>query len=285
MSTRIHPNSRIGTVYLRVSDLERSLRFYKEVVGMQVMEAEKGTAILGAGDGRRLLRLREVKHATVLPRRSAAGLYHYAILLPDRKSLGLVLRHLLASGIHVGHSDHLVSEALYIADPDNNGIELYADRPQHLWRRDAKGEYIMALDPIDKEGLLREAGDTPWNSLPAGTTVGHIHLHVSDLAAAQRFYHDTLGFNIMAHMADSALFVAAGDYHHHIGLNIWAGKGARPAPDDATGLDRFEIVVPDKAELGRIAVRLRQAGIPFQADGDTLVLHDSSGIALHIMVQ
>ncbi|WP_135553544.1 VOC family protein [Paenibacillus cymbidii] len=284
MSASIHPDSRIGNVYLRVSNLERSLRFYTEVVGMRVLEEGNGAAILGAEDGRRLLRLREVEHAIVPPRRSAAGLYHFAILLPDRKSLGLVLRHLLAAGVHVGHSDHLVSEALYIADPDNNGIELYADRPQHLWRRDAKGEYAMALDPIDKEGLLREAGDTPWSGLPAGTTIGHIHLHVSDLAAAQRFYHDVLGFNIMGHMADSALFIAAGDYHHHIGLNIWAGQGAQLAPDNATGLDRFEIVVPDKTALDEIVFRLQQAGIPFEAAPDTLALHDSSGIALQIMV-
>ncbi|MBP3964692.1 VOC family protein [Paenibacillus lignilyticus] len=286
MSFVIDAAARIGMVYLRVSNMERSLAFYREVIGLRVLSQGEGTAELGVQDSSApLLHLREIPHAVPRPRRSGAGLYHYALLVPDRKSLGLALRNLIASGIHIGQADHFVSEALYIADPDNNGIEIYRDRPREEWERDEKGHYVMGLDPIDWEGLLAEAGDTPWSGLPVGTTVGHIHLHVSELPTAEHFYNDVLGFELVAQMADSALFIAAGGYHHHIGLNVWAGIGAELTPENAPGLDYFEIVLPTEVAQMALFSRLQAASVPLQTNRGTVIVRDPSGIEIHLIVQ
>ncbi|SDX62950.1 VOC family protein [Paenibacillus sp. CF384] len=286
MSFVIDAGAQIGKVHLRVSDLERSLAFYREVVGLQVLSQGEGTAELGAQDSSApLLHLREIPNAVPRPRRSGAGLYHYALLVPDRKSLGLSLRNLVASGIHIGQADHFVSEALYIADPDNNGIEIYRDRPREEWERDEKGQYVMGLDPIDWEGLLAEAGDAPWSGLPAGTTVGHIHLHVSELPTTEHFYHDVLGFELVAQMADSALFISAGGYHHHIGLNVWAGIGAELTPENAPGLDYYEIVLPNETAQMALFARLQAASVPLQTDRGTVIVRDPSGIEIRLIVE
>ncbi|UUZ81157.1 VOC family protein [Paenibacillus sp. P26] len=282
MAYRIHPDTAIGQVKPRVSDLERSVGFYREVVGLKVLRSANGTAELTADGVRALLLITELPDAVVPPRRSAAGLYHFAILLPDRESLGMALRNLIRGGIHIGHSDHLVSEALYITDPDNNGIEIYADRPRSRWKRDENNEYIMTLEPIDWDGLLGAGGEEPWAGLPRDTTIGHIHLHVSDLEKTRSFYNGVLGFDITAHMDDSALFFSAGGYHHHIGLNTWAGVGTPLAPPNATGLDYFTITIPDRTELETLAQRLTEAAIPIRKDGESIIVHDPSGIEIRL---
>ncbi|QHW32932.1 VOC family protein [Paenibacillus rhizovicinus] len=286
MSNEIAARTSIGTVQLRVSQLQQSLEFYQSVVGLRLLSQDRTSAELGVPDSERpLLRLIEIANAVPRPRRSGAGLYHAALLLPDRRSLGLALRNLIASGIHVGQSDHLVSEALYISDPDNNGIEIYRDRPRHEWQWDANGHVRMAVDPIDWDGLLAEAGDAPWNGLPAGTTVGHIHLHVTELPTTEHFYVDVLGFNLVAHMADSAMFISAGGYHHHIGLNVWAGVGATLTPDTAPGLDYFEIALPDEEAQMAVFARLQAASVPLRTNQGTVIVHDPSGIQIHIVVR
>ncbi|RAP73632.1 VOC family protein [Paenibacillus montanisoli] len=286
MSFVIDAGARIGSVHLRVSQLERSIAFYREVVGLQVLERGEGTAALGVSGGSApLLHLREIPNAAPLPRRSGAGLYHFALLVPDRRALGLALRNLLASGIHVGHSDHLVSEALYISDPDNNGIEIYRDRPREEWKRDANGNIVMGLEPIDREDLLAEAGDAPWEGLPAGTTMGHIHLHVTELPTTEHFYTDVLGFELVAQMADSALFIAAGGYHHHIGLNVWAGIGAPLIPETAPGLAYFQIVLPTEEAQMALFARLQAASVPLRTDRGTIIVRDPSGIEIRLAVQ
>ncbi|QYR22433.1 VOC family protein [Paenibacillus sp. sptzw28] len=283
MKSRIHPGTSIGQVKLRVSDLKRSIGFYQNVIGLRLLEEENGSAVMSPDGLRPLLLLQEIPDVVVVPpRRAGAGLYHFALLLPDRKSLGLSLRNLIGTGIHIGQADHLVSEALYIADPDNNGIEIYADRPRDTWRRDASGHYMMATDPIDWDGLLAEAEDAKWEGLPAGTTIGHIHLHVSDLTAAQHFYTEIIGFEIMARMGDSALFISAGGYHHHIGLNTWAGVGAPLTPANAAGLAYYRIDLPDREALEAAAGRLREAGIPVRHEGNTVYAYDPSGIEIHL---
>jgi catechol 2,3-dioxygenase len=273
MTTQIHPDTEIGRVHLKVSDLERSIQFYQEVVGFQVLRQDGKTAQLAAnGESSPLVVLEEIENALVLPRKRTTGLYHYAILVPTRKDLGLSLRSLIKSGIHIGQADHLVSEALYIADPDNNGIEIYVDRPRETWRYNEQGQVQMATDPIDWQGLLDEAGEELWNGLQKGTKIGHIHLHVNDIPSARQFYCGLLGFGEMAMIADSALFISAGGYHHHIGLNTWVGVGAPPAPADATGLRYYTIVVPDESELKAILSRLEDAGVyAVQQDGGWLV--------------
>ncbi|NBD24533.1 glyoxalase [Paenibacillus sp. T1] len=286
MSYEIDARTVIGTVQLRVSDLQRSVDFYKEVVGLRVLKRDGECAALGVpGSEKPLLALREIAGAVPRPRRSGAGLYHVALLVPDRRSLGLALRNLVASGIQVGQSDHLVSEALYISDPDNNGIEIYRDRPREEWQWDGEGHVRMAVDPIDWDGLLAEAADAPWTGLPAGTTVGHIHLHVTELPTTEHFYVDLLGFNTVAHMADSAMFISAGGYHHHIGLNVWAGVGAPLTPDSAPGLDYFEIVLPTEDEQMTVFGRLQAASVPLRTERGTIIAHDPSGIQIHIIVR
>ncbi|MDB4868120.1 MAG: Catechol 2,3-dioxygenase [Cohnella sp.] len=282
MADRIHPDTNIGLVKLRVSDLQRSIRFYSDVVGFKVLDERDGTADLTADGKRALVRIQEIAGAVVPPRKSAAGLYHYAILVPDRRSLGVVLRNLIRTGIHVGQADHLVSEALYIADPDHNGIEIYVDRPRETWGYDAVGHVRMAVDPIDWDGLLLEAADTPWNGLPAATTMGHIHLHVSDLAATKHFYEEVLGFDVMAQMGNAALFVAAGGYHHHIGLNTWAGVGAQLSPDNAAGLAFYEIMVPTAEAMMEVVARLNEAAVPIREEEGSVVFHDPTGIEIHL---
>ena len=252
---------------LRVADLARSLDFYTSALGFQPMEREPGRAELGAG-GEVLLGLRETTGAPPKPE-WATGLYHFAVLLPTRADLGRILRHLIESEIPLqGASDHLVSEALYLADPDGNGIEIYRDRPRPEWPR--MGDTIqMATDPLDAEGVLAEAerAGVRFSGLPAGTTIGHIHLQVGEIPRAEEFYVRRLGFEMTAAM-HSALFVSAGGYHHHIGLNTWTSRGQGPVSGTA-GLEEFSVVLPDPAAREAVVERLSAAGVAVdRGDGD-----------------
>ncbi|WP_040950798.1 VOC family protein [Gorillibacterium massiliense] len=263
MKSRLHPDTRIGHVQIKVSRLERSIVFYRDIVGLQVLRQTTDTAEMSADGRRPLVILRELAQnldASHQERTPHAGLYHFALLVPTRPSLGVALRNLMARHIEVGQGDHLVSEALYISDPDRNGIEIYADRPRDDWMKDPRGEYVMAADPVDIEGLLEEAQNVSWTGLPPGTTVGHVHFHVADLQRAEHFYCDGLGFDIVLHYGPSALFVSAGGYHHHVGLNTWAGKGAPPAPKNAPGLDFYSLQLTSEEERQEVLQRLADRG-------------------------
>lgn len=280
----LHEDVQIGLVQIRVSNLERSIAFYQNVVGFSILR-QTGQEVEMTADGvHPLLILREIGGAQILRRNSVAGLYHFAILLPDRPSLGLTLRNLISSGIQVGQGDHLVSEALYIQDPDNNGIELYRDRPRDNWKRDAAGDYIMTTDPVDVDGLLAASEGLTWNGLPAGTVIGHVHFHVGDLAEAGEFYVDALGFEPTTHYGDSALFISAGGYHHHMGLNIWAGQGAPAAPSDAPGIDYFTLLLPDSGELAKVSERMRKAGYVVTETDGVVTLKDPWNIGIKLTV-
>ena len=299
MSTyRLPDNVHFGAVRLRVADLDRSLEFYVDTLGFRPVHQEAGEAPLagegeperpGAGEdaasetpearqaarstareaslsatGELPAQVHLVERPGARPRpRGTAGLYHFAVLVPSRKDLARVLVHLRERGWPLqGASDHAVSEALYLADPDGNGIEIYVDRPRESWPRQ-DGEIAMTTLPIDLRGLLAElpAEPEPWSGLAAGTTIGHIHLHEPSLAAAERFYHATLGFDVVTRRYPGALFLAAGGYHHHVGTNIWAGEGAPPTPEDAAGLVDYELVVPDAADRTRLLDHLRETGV------------------------
>jgi catechol 2,3-dioxygenase len=186
-----------------------------------------------------------------------------------------MLGHLLKSRTRLGSADHLVSEALYLADPEGNGIEIYRDRPRGEWSFD-DGELRMATEPLDLDDLLADAGGEPWSGLPAGTRMGHIHLHVSRLDAAERFYVGVLGFERMTSYRDSALFLAAGGYHHHLGLNTWLGVGAPPPPAGAAGLDHFELILPDEAALESVVARVREAGLGIERVAGGFLIQDPS---------
>ncbi|GKU76339.1 VOC family protein [Paenibacillus sp. L3-i20] len=285
MSNKLHPSTKLGEVKLKVSDLERSLTFYQEVVGFRIFRQDDRIAKLTADGETVLLVLEEVPNATVVPRRSASGLYHFAILVPTRKALGLSLRKLLDSGIHIGQADHLVSEALYISDPDGNGIEIYRDRPRAEWEYDSQGYVKMSSDPIDWDGLLEEAKDSQWQGLQPDTTIGHVHFHVGDLHKAKQFYCDALGFDVEADLMRQmgAIFLGAGRYHHHIGLNIWAGAGAPPAPTNGTGIDYFTIVLPNDEELEKTVQSATQAGLAVEQGAGYWFVKDPSQITVRLV--
>lgn len=282
MTDQLHPATEIGVVQLKVSSLERSVAFYQEVVGLKILNQQGNTAELTVDGVHPLVILRELDQADVLPRRAGAGLYHFAILLPDRASLGLAVRNLVEHQIPVGQGDHLVSEALYINDPDNNGIEIYADRPRETWQRDEQGHYVMTTDPVDIDGLLAASEGMAWAGLPVGTRIGHVHFHVSDLKKAEEFYCKVLGFDIVANYGSSALFVSAGGYHHHIGLNTWAGVGAPPVPENAAGLDYYELVLPNRSEVKAVVQRLKEAGVEVQQKNGSWFAKDPFNIQVKL---
>ncbi|MVO98995.1 VOC family protein [Paenibacillus lutrae] len=280
----IHPETHIGYVQIKVSHLAESVAFYRDVIGLKVLGQNASTAEMSADGKSPLVILEEVPGAVRIPERSAAGLYHFAILLPSRKELGFALRHLAEHRVPIGQGDHLVSEALYLNDPDGNGIEIYADRPRDTWQKDKSGHYIMATDPVDWESLLALAGDEAWSGMPAGAVIGHVHFHVGDLKEAERFYCELLGFEITLRFGPSALFIAAGGYHHHIGLNTWAGSGVRPAPANGTGLRWFTLVLPDEGELKRVIGLLQQNGIVVEERPDGFFVQDPWQIGIVLTV-
>jgi len=276
---------RLGPVRLQVADLSRSLAFYQHVLGLSPLEQDTSGAILAAlGDDIPLVELRERRGARAASHRGMLGLYHFAILLPDRPSLGRFVRHLGEIGAQAGAGDHLVSESFYLHDPDNLGIEVYADRPRHTWRRVGR-ELMMATDPVDVAGLLEAADDSRWTGMPAGTTMGHLHLHVGDLERARDFYSDGIGFDCTVWDYPGALFLAAGGYHHHLGTNTWAGAGANaPAPHDARLLE-WTIGLPDYGSLRAVGESLGAAGHPLEWAGENnqLVSQDPWGTQVRLV--
>ena len=279
---------RLGPVRLQVADLARSAAFYQEVLGMRLLDRAAGAASLGAhGDDRPLVELRERPGARPARSRGQLGLFHVAYLLPDRAALGRFVRHLAELGVPVGAGDHLVSEALYLADPDGLGIEVYADRPRSAWRR-VGDELAMTTDPLDLADLAAAGGDAPWAGMPAGTRVGHVHLHVGDLAAAGAFYGDALGLERTVWSYPGALFLAAGGYHHHLGTNTWAGPRAAPPADGDARLLWWTMELPDAAAVEAAAARLAAAGhvgrTEEHEDGRALVVRDPWGTALRLRV-
>jgi len=280
----IDPRTHTGVVSLTVADLARSLRFYRDVLGLAPAERSNNSALLAAGDTP-LLYLVELPGAQPKPPRST-GLYHFAILLPSRPELGLWLRHVLEIGWPLqGWSDHGVSEAIYLADPDGNGIEIYRDRPRSEWPV-LDGALQLTTDPLDAQGLLALAGSAAPSGyvMPAGAVMGHVHLHVASIPQAQAFYCDVLGFDLAQRYGPSALFVSAGGYHHHIGLNTWAGVGAPPAPAGSAGLRYFTVLVPDDASLASLVRRVEGAGIPVVAQDGGWQLQDPSGNGIRLLV-
>jgi catechol 2,3-dioxygenase len=247
-------------VHLQIADLARSLRFYEAALGLRLLHRGGTRAVLGARAGDApLVELHERPGAREVPLRGRTGLYHFALLVPDRASLGRLVRHLWEINARFGSADHLVSESLYLQDPDNLGIEVYADRPRATWQRVGR-ELMMATDPLDLAGLVRAADSTPWNGLAAGTVMGHVHLHVGDLALASAFFSEAIGFDRTVWHYPGALFLAAGSYHHHLGTNTWAGDGAMPPTEEDAQLLEWTIEVPDVVALDAVSVSLARAG-------------------------
>jgi catechol 2,3-dioxygenase len=281
----IHPDTGVGEVRLTVSDLARSRDFYERALDLRATEQDDGTLALAVDGEAPLIELTGDAAAPPRPRRTT-GLFHLAVLLPTRRDLAVAIRRLVEARIPLdGASDHLVSEALYLHDPDGNGIEIYRDRPREEWPH-VDGSLEMATLPLDLEDIITELPPAGAKDAvaPPGTRMGHVHLQVSDLDEAEAFYSGVLGFDVMVKGYAGALFVSAGGYHHHIGLNTWQSLGAGAPPPGAIGLRSFEVVLPDSDELERVLARVREAGITAERSNGGAVVQDPSGNAVHVRV-
>jgi catechol 2,3-dioxygenase len=268
---------RLGAVHLTVSDLDRSVAFYEEAIGLRPHSREEAVASMGAG-GEDLVVLHEEAGARRAGRH--AGLYHYALLFPSRKELARAALRLAATRTPIqGASDHGTHEAIYLPDPDGNGIELAADRPREAWPQPL--EYTGGPYPLDLDGLLSAiAGERPRARAGSGLGIGHVHLHVGDLERGLDFYRDVLGFELVTLMPGAAAFVSAGGYHHHLAFNLWRGAGVPPAPPGRVGLRHWTVALEDPADLAAVRERVGAAGIDVEeSEGDGFLVRDPWAIA------
>ena len=271
----IPPATRPGAVHITVSDLTRSLNYYEHVIGLRVHEHGGGRATLGVGEEDLLVL---VEQSGARPVRGYCGLYHFALLLARRQDLARWLAHAARERVMlVGMSDHFVSEAVYLSDPDGHGIEIYWDRPREVWEgRVAERMTTLPLDTSSLFGELADPANEPFEGLPAGTVMGHIHLCVTDIPQTVAFYRDMLGFGLMASLGGQATFLSAGGYHHHLGANTWESAGAGQAPDGASTLKAATILLPSETERDRLVTRVADAGHePLQLE-DGILLRDPS---------
>ncbi|EAF2175053.1 TPA: VOC family protein [Listeria monocytogenes] len=269
---------RLGEVVLNVGHLKEMAGFYQEVIGLKLLEENERMVRLGVcGSDEALLVLKKIDNA-VVPEVPRIGLFHTAFLLPTRESLADVLLHLAKSGYPIdGAGDHAYSEALYLHDIEGNGIEIYADRPKAEWMRDGDGNLPMVTEQVDVDSLLQIATDEPFTGMPNGTIIGHVHLQVADADKAEQFYKEVLGMNLTTAIP-SARFFAAGDYHHHIGSNVWAGRNLELLQENETGLAWFTIITPDK---DAIITNLIEQGYDVKRLENTISVTDSNGIKIH----
>ena len=278
---RIDPATSMGTVRLNVSDLARSRNFYEQAIGLRASEQEDGGIAFGVAGEQPLVELQGDASAPPLDR-GATGLFHMAILMPTRRDLAHALARLAQAQWPLdGASDHLVSEALYLSDPDGNGIEIYRDRPRQEWR-EVNGQLEMSTLPLDLRSILDELSDDHGiePAAPSGTGMGHVHLQVSDLDRSEAFYNGILGFDVTVRGYPGALFVSAGGYHHHIGLNTWHSRGGNPPQPGSIGLRSFEVLLPTSDALESVLEQVRSAGLEIGADSKGSVVRDPSGNAV-----
>ena len=284
-SASIHPATRPGYVHLTVASLPRQIEFYEKVIGLKLHWRKETTAGMGTGD-QDLLKLTEVAGSKRV--RGTTGLYHLAILLPDRRELARAIARLFALKYTNYPTDHIMTKTTYLDDAEGNGIELYAESPEDGSWSMANGEYITrrtdgslsdGREPLDVEALFGhlEKDDRLDVGMPIETRIGHVHLHVRDIDEAVDFYHRVIGFDVMGVARPFRMaFVSAGGYHHHLGLNTWQGEGAPPSPLDAIGLRAFSIQLPDQAELDRVVSRVQNAGVLIEQTEAGFIVHDPS---------
>jgi catechol 2,3-dioxygenase len=277
---RLPDKTHVGGVHLLVSDLPRSRAFYEEVLGLRSLLVEAEQATFGShGDDGTLVTL-HTRRGVTSARRGAFGLYHFAILLPDRAALGRFAAHLSTLGVRVGMADHLVSEALYLSDPDGLGIEVYADRPQDTWPHHDR-QLAMTTDRLDLQDLIAAAGGVAWDGTSAGTTMGHVHLHVGSLAEAEAFYHRGLGLDKTVWTYPGALFLSAGGYHHHLGTNTWSPGPASSA--NQAQLLEWELIVPSDEEVAAAGRSLQGAGYVVEQTAEGVIAPDPWGTRVRIL--
>ncbi len=281
----IHPATRVGHVALSVANLDNQIAFYQQALGFVQHWRDGNSAGMGAG-GADLLRM--VEKPGYKRAQRVTGLYHFAVLFPDRRELARAMARLFVLKYRNYPTDHIMTKTTYLDDPEGNGIELYTELPEDGWMGMENGEYIArradgslsnGREALDVEALLRNLKEDDRLDVPAPqeTRIGHVHLHVRDVDEALDFYHGILGFDIMGNAkAMHAAFISAGGYHHHIGLNTWQGEGAPPPPPDALGLRYFTVELPDQAALDEVVARVEKAGLPANQTEDGLLLADPS---------
>ena len=276
---RLPESTHVGAVTLQVSDVDRSFDFYHSFLGFAELERRNHSVVLGVGQTP-LLILQGGASGPLRQRR--LGLYHFAILLPDRAALGRALELLVKNGVQPGAADHLVSEALYINDPDGLGIEIYRDRQRADWTV-TQQQLDMASDPLDFEAVLAASGGAAWQGMPSGTVIGHVHLHVGDIERARAFYHEAVGLDVTVWNYPGALFLAASGYHHHLGTNTWAGPHAQPPLPQEPQLLQWELRLPGASDIADAAAHIAAKGYavsPEEAGGS--IARDPWGTALHL---
>ncbi|MER2088704.1 MAG: VOC family protein [Sporosarcina sp.] len=275
------PYTYTGEVHLNVLDLDRSVRFYKEVIGFKILEQESNRVVLTADGKMPLLIIEQPENVTQKePRRS--GLYHFALLLPERADLGAIIKHFVQHNIRIGASDHKVSEALYLSDPDGNGIEIYTDRDPDVWIWE-NGKVAMSTDPLDGEDIIAESAGKTWDGLPTGTVMGHIHLHVANLPETEVFYN-ALGFEVVTNYPQ-ALFMSNGKYHHHIGLNTWNGEGVTRPKAGSVGLQSYTLIYPNESSIKEAVVKVESLGARVELARGGYMTEDPSGNGIVLRVE
>lgn len=282
MNFHEHPTTFVATVNIKVQDIEQSLQFYQDVIGFDVLERSEYKAKLTADGKKVLLTIEQPKN--VVPKEDRrTGLYHFALLLPKRSDLANIVRHFMEIGIQFGSADHRVSEAIYLSDLDGNGIEICIDRDQSGWNWN-NSEVDMASDPLDFGNLLAEENQKVWDGLPEKTVMGHIHLQVSELEKTEKFYVEGLGFDVVNRFGTQAVFISDNNYHHHIGLNTWAGVGIPTPSLNSVGLKSFSILLPDENTRNNVVSRLKNIGATVTEDEETFITHDPAGNCIHLDV-
>ncbi|MBS4179587.1 VOC family protein [Lederbergia citrea] len=282
MSFHREPITFVGQVNLKVQNLERSIAFYQEIIGFKVLEQTERKANLTA-DGKTVLLSIEQPNNVLSKQERTTGLYHFALLIPKRSDLAKIVQHFMETGVRFGSSDHLVSEALYLTDPDGNGIEIYIDREPSEWVW-SNGEVEMAVDPLNFTDLLSGGKQQSWRGLPADTVMGHIHLHVSELKKTEEFYTKGLGFEVVNRFGTQALFISDGKYHHHIGLNTWNGIGAPTPSPNSVGLESFTLILPNEEKKNKIIAQLNKIGASVFEEKGSIVATDPSGNRIYLRV-
>lgn len=283
MASHDKGNTYVGEVTLNVQDLNRVLDFYKDIIGFQVLKQTNRKVDLTA-DGKTVLLSLEQPEDIQPKQERTTGLYHFALLLPNRSELGKVIIHLAQNNVQLGAGDHSVSEAIYLSDPEGNGIEIYSDRPEETWDWE-NDQVMMDTKQLDAEDLIKAANGQAWEGLPAETVMGHIHLHVSHLEETEKFYEEGLGFERVLQFGSQALFMSTGKYHHHIGLNTWAGAGISAPPENSPGLKQFVLEYPSQRERDAAIENLKKVGAEVQEKDGAVYATDPSGNVIQLNVQ
>ncbi|WP_042461602.1 VOC family protein [Neobacillus dielmonensis] len=283
MVFHMKPTTFVGDVKVKVLNLQRSIEFYKDILGFDILEQTASTVKLTTDGKTSFLSLEQPEN--VIPKQGrTTGLYHFAILLPGQTDLANIVFHLKEKGVRFGSSDHLVSEALYLHDPDGNEIEIYRDRVPAEWNWDG-GEVAMAVIPLDFEKLLMHATpDNPWKKMPAETVMGHIHLHVSELKKTEEFYVKGLGMDVVNRFGEQALFLSYGNYHHHVGVNTWNGIGAPSPANNSVGLESFTLIFDNEVARSQAVTNLKQIGAKVLEENNQFFTFDPSGNKIELAV-